>query len=761
VNPSEFPEEQAYLATTVQFLDAEIAKAGNRTVVMVPDRDAAREIWRILNQAAERYVNVRPRPYFGRVDFLRQDGTLVEAYIGTDHIPGYVYSWAAPFPGQLFYADASRVDGYNAPAGRVRGKITLQRQYTIENAELLDVAEVYRLAVSAGQTETSVDTVQEFMMEKLAGSRGAELKEVIATIRPDQYQQIAAASEQVMIVQGVAGSGKSIVGLHRIAFLLSPFNERSDRPTASRVFFFGPTRSFLRYVANLLPSLDVKDVNQRTVQDWLASTLSARVFLDRGEPLIERLLRHTGKRWQDAYDSAKLKGSLRMARVLERHVQSLRKQFISGATAFAVRFESATPIVIDVRNTRRALRALPTQPLNTQRKLAIERVINALWEVHESRSNWPSESLTRARSAFVERVTPEVEKQVTAFWPELDFRREYRGLLADSRGLASASNGTMGPHESSLLSASLPARPTVFEPEDLGALSYLDYLLNERPSSRFEHVVLDEAQEISPIELMVLKLHSRGSGFTILGDLTQSLAPQGIERWRDVLELFRGATLSRFEARSSYRSTYEITRYANRVLKAATPNGVTAVPYPRRGSRPTFVPSRNYDDMVEAIAQDIDTLTRADMGTVGVLCKSEADAKKLHRSLVKRGVRGVGLVVRQSTPTESVVVAPIYLTRGLEYDAVVLAGASKDHYPMTPLHNRLLYLGVSRAAHQLHIHWFGQPAAQLGVKRPGAREKSERKPKQGKSKPRTTVSVPNLVPEARASMPMAKAHASR
>jgi DNA helicase-2/ATP-dependent DNA helicase PcrA len=256
-------------------------------------------------------------------------------------------------------------------------------------------------------------------------------------------------------------------------------------------------------------------------------------------------------------------------------------------------------------------------------------------------------------------------------------------------------------------------------------LAYLDHLLNEHRNSNFEHVVVDECQEASPLELMMIRRHSRGNGFTILGDLTQSLSPQGIERWGEVLPLFPGATISRHVARTSYRATYEITRYANRILKQAVPNGTTALPFSRHGPKPTFTPARNFNEMVRAISEDIKDLEVKGAKTIAVLCKSAVDAKKLHRSLRDAGTKAIGILGEGEAPTESVVVAPTYLTRGLEYDAVILAGASKEHYPTTPLHNKLLYLGVSRAAHHLRIHWVGQPAPQLGFRATSKKKKSK------------------------------------
>jgi DNA helicase-2/ATP-dependent DNA helicase PcrA len=732
-HPGNHPGEEQYLAETVEFIDSEIQRLKGPPP-WAAHNETAKRLKEMNDEKLERYQTVRPRPYFGRVDFMQEEGgDPTKGYVGTVYIPEHVFSWTSPYARQLFYADPQRVSSYKAPKGQIRGRITLKRQYAIQNSRLLDATEVYRSLPSPDGRTVAEDSSESFMTKQLSQGRGGELREVVATIQPDQYQQIAAAPGQVMVVQGVAGSGKSIVGLHRIAYLLSPFNERTERITASKVVFFGPTRTFLKYVANLLPSLDVRQVTQTTVRDWLQSTLSDRVYLDRGEPLIEKLLRHKGKNWQLAHQAARLKGSLQMARTLARHVEALRKRFVQSAAAMAVRLESATPIILHAVRVRQVVRQVPAGSLNAQRQRVIDRLVDALWDEYTRQRSKTGSGIPRTtRSEFTERVSPQVEQQVATFWPRVDFRQEYRRLLSDAGVLAVASRGRMIEQESVMLTSSLPKHPNVFQVEDLGALSYLDHLLNDHPRAGFEHVVLDEAQEVSVLDLSVIRLHSQGNGFTILGDLTQSLSPHGIEHWQEVLRLFGGATVSWYVARTSYRATYEITRYANRLLKQAGPRAVTAVPFRRHGPPPSFSPARTYNEMVTAITGDIKELERHGAKTIGVLCKSAVDAKKLHRALHDQGLE-IGLLNRNEVPTESIVVAPTYLTRGLEYDGVILAGASKEHYPTSPLHTKLLYLAVSRAAHYLHIHWIGQPAPQLGVgrrtsrgRKPGGRRNNQR-----------------------------------
>ncbi len=712
-------QEARYLAKTVEFIDREVQKMKDRSPARGPYKEDARSLQEKDDKALSDYERIRPRPYFGRIDFQQENKEQSDKrYIGTDHIHNRVYSWASPFAEQLYYADPGSVRGYEAPKGHIAGAITLKRNFVIDNAELLEVRELYRRAISEDGEDAVSDSSRDFMVESLSGHRDRMMHEVVATIQPQQYEQIAAALGDVMLVQGVAGSGKSIVGLHRIAYLLSPFNKRREtRGMASAsVAFFGPTRAFLDYVGGLLPSLNVREVPQMTVIGWLQSTLSRKIFLDRREPLIEKLLRHKGKKWADSYAAAKLKGSVPMARLLERHVESLRRSFKGSVMEVAAEFDSKIPIKIDAKRLKKLVRSLPDAPLNSQRDDFIDRIVQIAWDEYFTRNSYLTRDVRRSRRPdFLEQVRPQIARQVSVFWPAVDFRKEYRAVISNADLLSHASRGRLGLPEAAVLSTSLPTRPNVFSPEDLGALCYLDHLLTEHPGTRFNHVVLDEAQEISPIELMVIMQHTNGNAFTILGDLTQSLSPKGIDSWAEILRLFRTATVARYHVRTSYRPTREICRFSNRILKKVSPNAVTAVPFDRPGHQVRLTRSENYNEMVSAIAADIHDLRDRGAETIGVLCKTSVDAKKLHAALGDAGITRLGVLGKEEDAFERVVVGPVSLTRGLEFDAVILAGAGKANYPVTPLHGRILYLAVSRAVHELRIHAIGAFAEQLAV----------------------------------------------
>ena len=246
-----------------------------------------------------------------------------------------------------------------------------------------------------------------------------ELHEIVATIQPEQYSIIAEADSKVMIVQGAAGSGKSLIGLHRLAFLLSPFNGLTNRPSADRVLMIGPSVAFLNYVKNLLPSLGTQPITQSTLREWLLQRFSQRIRLGQNNRLFQDLMKDQPKLTKDDWDSERFKGSLEMKRIIERYVR--RRQ-------------------------------------------------------GESHGHFADEYL---RMVVSEAAL--LQRGVTATRPFVD--------------------------------------------TDLAPMLYIDHLLNGPVRPEYEHIVIDEAQDVSPLEVHLLLMHSRNGWFTILGDLRQRLTP--------------------------------------------------------------------------------------------------------------------------------------------------------------------------------------------------------------------------------------------
>ena len=653
---------------------------------------------------------VHPNPYFGRIDFSGDESLdrTETYYFGKFRIPEqgssrypeqYVISFEAPVA-ELFYDPTS--GSYSCPAGRISGKVTLKRILRIERACLIDAKDEYRLLPTGAKRSLAIEETS--LTEELSKSKGEILRDIIPTIEPEQYRGITSAFQQVVIIQGVVGSGKSEIALHRIVYILSPHNELNLKISPERVVFFGPSKQFLKYVSNLLPDLRVPKIKQTTVLDWVRGTLSSRLRLERIDSFLERQLKATKGSVEGRQNVARFKGSLHMARLLDKYVRMLHKRFEESATDIV----SGERVLFSKAQVRRIIRESQRGPLNEQRRHVLSRIESGLREKLLLR---PGESLPL-----------EIQAQFDRFWPTLDYKEVYSKLLSDRDTLLAVSGGSIVEDYVDLFRDSLPKGARAFKVEDLAGLCYLDHLLNERVNVRrrgqvvplFEHVVVDEAQDVSPLEFKLMYLHSQNRSFTVLGDIRQRVLPnRGIDSWPEVRRVFSKESITTKKMPISYRATYEITKYANRMLKMIEPRVSRPLPYDRHGEKPVLLHSKSYAGMVAAIAEDISSVKAQHIQTIAVLCKTSAEASRLQKRLLKEGIKDAVLLGTKDYERAKTTVSSIYQARGLEFDTVILANTRKNNYPNSILHNRLLYVGVTRAAHELRIHWFGTLAEVL------------------------------------------------
>ncbi len=587
---------------------------------------------------------------------------------------------------------------YTSPAGKIKAVVNLKRELLIQESLLLDVVEIPLLP--PGEKVTPVKQTR--IGRQLSESKGTELKKIIATIQPEQYELIASTPYRVLIIQGVAGSGKSEVGIHRIAYLLSPFNELDLNISPNRVVFFGPNRVFLKYVSNLLPGLGVERVRQMTIPEWLLSTLPRRTKPSE-DKLLEKLLRGSRKDLRIDVKVAKQKASSQMAHILERYVQNMRNEFINNATSIV-----SGKVTISKPRVMQIIKGLGNRPFNEQRRMAISNI----------EQEFGRGLLTRLDDSR----RKDIKIQFDKFWPELDYKGDYLELLSNRDYLLKISKGAITEEEADYFGKSLSAKSKRIKQEDLAAICYFNYLLNGineksrrgRANPLFEHVVIDEAQDVSPIEFLLLYVYSSNKSFTILGDIGQSLLPhRGISDWSEVKRVFSREHPYSTDIRVSYRTTREITKYANRILKLTAPKLPKAIAYERHGEKPTLIRSKSHNEMVKAIAEDIRSLKTKGVQTIAVLCKTSQEASQLVIKLRKEGIDDAMLIDKPGYERTKIAVSSIYLSKGLEYDAVIVANARKNHFTGSDLHNKLLYLATTRGAHYLHIHWFGEIAAVL------------------------------------------------
>lgn len=630
-------------------------------------------------------------PYFGRIDFLdSQDRNLLALYIGkrgveeTGSGDRLVIDWRAPVA-SLFYSFSGKGDyaSYEAPDGLVEGQVFLKRNIVVRDGDLQRVVDSY----VKGQDNLGV--TDEFLLYRLGENKDSRLRDIVSTIQAEQDQIIRAKRERTVFIQGVAGSGKTTVALHRLAYILY---EQKGQLRADRMAIFAPNAMFVDYISEVLPELGVGGIKQTTFATWALEVLEFAVSLrEPGRRLEGWFSLHKDLLTIREHEVAQFKGSRDFIRKLDDHVTNLEQNALPDED-----FEPWDGIIL----SRDAIRKWFTEDYNhyplAQRKARVLARVKRWYEMEYKNAKPDDPKKT------IKRIASQRLKAYEHRWPDLSPLTLYQDLLSQfGLQLGTAPSGKKARSK----------RPEV-EMEDLAPVLYLHQKLNGMdPRDRFDHVVIDEAQDFSPLQLEVLKGYCPSLSFTILGDLSQSIHTyQGITTWQSFLELFPKDKADFYQLDVSYRSTTEIIEFANGVL-ARFPGFNKAQPVFRSGE-PVRVTRVERDDRWSKTVAAVRQL-KAGAHTVAVVCRTESESKAAHENILAAGLEAQLIDVTQTEYQGGISVLPVYLTKGLEFDAVLLLGVDAEHYDQSPLSAKLLYVGCTRALHKLWIQYCGEPSPLL------------------------------------------------
>ena len=684
----------------------------------------------MMDRESENLFAALEQPYFGRVDYflnidpIEADSDLeggelktITIYVTGIEIPALITKdtgivpWTNPVAG-LYYT-TSLEDGYTAPRGHIPARVDLKRFLKIRDNTLEEFNDVFRRYLPE-VAQQKLDILTEALSG--TGDEGGHLQIIVETIEPEQYQSIANVRDKVLIVQGAAGSGKSEIGLHRIAYLLSPHNgiPEAERPTPTSTLFIGPSTAFLEYASDILPGLGVaEDVEQTKFSDWLIGRLSESV---RVRPRIWNDLLNNGTMRRFNEEAETFKGSLAMADAIERHMKGLVndvRRRIKRLPALVDQRDSRIRISKDEinRTVNEVLRGVNNSvELNRRRENFIAQITNLAFNRGRGAS--------RFRNARPYQIREELQKQLVepwcdTQWKRLDFKEEYVSLLSDPENMERQAKGGLTLDNAREMADSVRRRLTDgFDDSDLGPLAYLDHRLNGTIPDRYRHIVVDEAQDISPIEFKLLSVASSNNWFTVLGDTAQRLTPyRGIRTWkRDLMRVFGLSDIEVQPARRSYRSNKQITVFNNRILRTFDANIDAPIPFERDGHRVEYHRHRNTGDMYKRVTEDIARIRSLDGledAIIAILARDTQNLKRFQEFCKSTDIEEIPLVGQERYVNSPTVLARIPDVKGLEYDAVIVMGVNES-FSDTTFNKKLLYIATTRAKHFLAIHWSGR-----------------------------------------------------
>ncbi|MFE2289109.1 HelD family protein [Streptomyces sp. NPDC059443] len=614
--------------------------------------------------------------FFGRLNYLHAPGAeLAEGaegeqfYIGRRHVHDadgdpMVIDWRAPVS-QPFYR-ASKADPQD---------ISLRRRFGYTGGELT----AYEDEHLSDPTEAAA-TVSKLLQQEIERPRVGPMRDIVATIQPEQDEIVRSGLSGSVCVQGGPGTGKTAVGLHRVAYLLYAHRDRLAR---TGTLVIGPNRSFLHYIEQVLPALGELEVKQATVDDLVA------------RPDLE-------VRGADAAETSVVKGDARMAEVLRRAVHSHVSEpaeplmVVRGSRRWRVPAYEIAEIVAELQN--RDIR------YGAARDALPQRIAHTVLVRMEQAGEAPDDRVQDA----VARNTA-VKALVKTVWPLVEPAKLVLRLLSDPEFLAAHADGILSQDEQKLLLWQKPFRSVKSAKWSAADLVLIDEAsdLVERTHS-LGHVVLDEAQDLSPMQYRAVGRRCTTGSATILGDLAQGTTPWATRSWDEALGHLGkpGAVLE--ELTAGFRVPREVIAYASRLLPSISP-GLAPVSSVRE-TPGSLVVSHVADPTTAAVEACRSSL--AHEGSIGLIA-ADARIPELADALAAAGL--TYLAPGEETTAESrLTLVPASLAKGLEYDYVVLdepaAVVSGEPDERTGL--RRLYVCLTRAVSGLTLlHSAPLPAA--------------------------------------------------
>lgn len=646
--------------------------------------------------ALEKLLN---SPYFARIDFKFQDEDEYEnIYIGRssliddDSSEIYVYDWRSPIS-SIFYRFGIGEAFYEAPSGKITGEVNLKRQYEINNGKL----EYF--------FDADIQIIDEFLRKMLSQNTSSKMKTIVETIQKDQDMIIRNMEMDLMMVQGVAGSGKTSVALHRAAYLM--YQGLSDKLSSNNILIISPNTLFEQYISNVLPELGEKNVNSKTFEELISNILNAPKIETRNE-LLETLLSSNNNLIKS---SMEFKCSSEFVEMLNRFINDLPRRWID----FKDVYYDGKHISNRQLSKNRILNEKRATTLSSQLKQLESSILEEVHKNHKKRLEKLTDFVTtyKEHSFELEEIarmlsiyeSTNLVKEIRKF-TELNPFELYRKLFTNKSYFYSLSKGIDLPEniEDILDSTFKNFNNDVLSYGDAVALSFLNLKLNTNNGySEIRQIVIDEAQDYYPIHFEILNLLFPKSRYTILGDINQTIGKQeNLSLYERVNKILCKKKSTLITMDKSFRSTSEILEFSKKFLN----DDFKINSFSRKGNAPIVHSSSTLAELKDNIINEIKTSRENNYQSIGLICKTEKEASSLYE-ILKNEIQ-IKLIKSNSMATlNGTFIIPIYLSKGLEFDSVLILNTDKNTYYSKDDKN-LLYIACTRALHRLSLFYTGE-----------------------------------------------------
>ena len=662
IEREEFERERNYLNKTVSLIRKKISKLGqelfdddskalefkkliwdthtemdpNEMRSMMAESDLQVSIMQSKGNYLQRLFRIQNKPYFGSIRF-KEEGSEEEdnIYIGITHVEDkldyYVHDWRSPIC-SMFYDYETGPASYKAPSGIIKGNIIKKRQYIIEDAELKHIF------------DNDLNISDSLLQEVLAEESSDKMKNIVNTIQEEQNKVIRNTEDKNLIVEGIAGSGKTSVALHRIAFLLY----RIPNLTSSNVVVFTPNKVFSEYISNVLPELGEDNTYDMTFYDLLCQNINEYKDIENFTDFISRYYKGN----VDNYDIIKYKQSDEIIKDINNYINNLL-----STIKFNNKLEYDNFIEID------------TEELNNMLNYKYNRfpLFERIKEISKRIASNNYEGSTKNASS--------IEKKLKEL---LNIKLDLKDIFNNF-------------YQSEYSKYKDKVNDKYLYYEDACIFLYIKSLLvGFNTNHVIKEIVIDEAQDYNKLQYLIIKKTFKTSNYTILGDTNQTINPyykyDSLEELTSIFESSKYITLTK-----TYRSTGKIIDYTNKILGL---NHVTAI----RNDKASDIIFRNNITKNDFLA-DINNLKTISK-SIAIITKNDKEAEKVYNMLKDdldiMLIDGFGHIKRD------LVVVPSYVAKGLEFDSVIIYTDEDNKYQEKDKH--LFYVACTRAQHNLIIY---------------------------------------------------------
>ena len=610
-------------------------------------------------------------PYFARIDFKFDDEDEFEKiYIGRSSLRKnsyqemYVYDWRSPIA-SVFYRFMTGEAFYDAPCGRVTGELNLKRQYEIKNG----ILEYF--------FDSDVQIVDEFLRQLLSQNTTAKMKAIVETIQHEQDVVIRDMENDLLMVQGVAGSGKTSIALHRAAYLM--YQGLQTKLSANNIMIISPNSIFEQYISNVLPELGEDNVISSVFEDILSALLIGRKIQSRND-FLENLIVNS-KYKEISRNSIEFKTSSFFREILDQFLIDIPRQWIEFEDVY---YEGKC--VVSGQILKDKILGRPETPLGIKLEQLEDYILEQIFGTGKGRGHKEEKNL----------IKQEIQKFI-----KIDIVELYKILFSNEAyfySLLQNSNLSQGIKSIwEYTRENLEADSLYYD--DAIAIAYL-YLkiYGTNKYKNIKQVVIDEAQDYYPLQYEIFNLLFSNAKFTILGDMKQTLAKkEDISFYEQIQKILNKKKSSLIMLDKSFRCTNEILNFSLKFIEQSS----QIKSFNRNGDSPKVYIADNSEIFIDEIVKEIKLCQEKGFQSICLICKTEKNSTYLFNKIKHK--LDIQLIKNGSvSDLQGVFILPVYMSKGLEFDTVLICDADSQNYHDEDDKN-LLYVACTRALHKLSL----------------------------------------------------------